>query len=77
MRFIRPILCRWHGNLLRGTTEGDTAQVGRCHPWDRCTVLAVSLIDGLMPGCSGEAGGIPALSRNRDHAARCGSRSRG
>ena len=36
-------------------------------------MLAVSLKSGLMPRWCGEAGGSPALSRNRDHHL-CGSR---
>ena len=30
-------------------------------------MFAVSLMGGLMPRWCGEAGGSPALSRNRDH----------
>ena len=31
-------------------------------------MFAVGLMGGLMPRWCGEAGGSPALSRNRDHA---------
>ena len=37
------------------------------------TMFAVGLMGGLMPRWCGEAGGSPALSRNRDHHL-CGSR---